>query len=172
MPTFQLGFKCECPGTGEAAIREDIIGYLAAEALFGESSPLYLELYEAGIIDSSFGGGFETVDGCALLSCGGDSEHPEAIRDAILRQAEQLAKTGIREEDFLRLKRGALGRRIRDLDSFDATCFRQCAYHFLGFDYFDFPSVYAKITSEEVRQFLARTVKPERCAMSIVEPVS
>ena len=35
---------------------------LAAEALFGESSELYLRLYEEGVIDSSFGGGFETVD--------------------------------------------------------------------------------------------------------------
>ncbi|MBP3305839.1 MAG: insulinase family protein [Oscillospiraceae bacterium] len=172
MPTFLLGFKCESPGVGEAAIREDVIGYLAAEALFGESSPLYFKLYEEGIIDSSFGGGFETLDGCALLTCGGDSEKPEIIREAILREAERLVKTGIREDDFLRMKRGAMGRRIRDLDSFDSTCFRQCAYHFMDFDYFDFPAVYASVTAEEVRQFLARTVKEERCAMSIVEPVA
>jgi len=172
MPSFQIGFKSECPGRGADAIRADIIGYLAAEALFGESSPLYLELYEAGIIDFSFGGGFETIDSCALLTCGGDSEEPERIRNAVLCQAEKLVKTGIPEEDFLRLKRGALGRRIRDLDSFDATCFRQCAYHFTGFDYFDFPAIYAEVTAEDVRQFLERTVKAERCAMSIVEPLS
>ena len=44
MPTFQMGFKCEPTGTGEAAIRQEVIGDLAAEALFGESSPLDLRL--------------------------------------------------------------------------------------------------------------------------------
>ena len=36
MPMFQMGFKAEPLGKGEAAIRQEIIGDLAAEALFGE----------------------------------------------------------------------------------------------------------------------------------------
>ncbi len=170
MPTFQLGFKCEPPGTGEAAIRREIVGDLAAEALFGESSALYLRLYEEGLIDSSFGGGFETVDGMAMLTASGDSDDPEAVRDAILSRARILADRGIGEEDFLRMKRSALGRRIRELDSFDGTCFRLCAYHFSGVDYYDFPGIYADVTEPEIREFLARVVAQTRCALSVVEP--
>ena len=172
MPTFQLGFKCEPVGWGEAAIRQEVIGDLAAEALFGESSELYLELYEQGLIDTSFGGGFETVDGCAMLTCGGDSHDPEAVRNAIVEQAAVIAEHGIDEKDFLRMKRSAMGRRIRDLDSFDSTCFRLCAYHFSKFDYFDFPAVYERITAEEVTAFLKQTVCPERCALSVIRPLS
>lgn len=76
MPTFHLAFKCEPLTHGDAAIREEMVADLAAEALFGESSELYLRLYEEGVIDSSFGGGFETVDGCAMLLCSGDSDDP------------------------------------------------------------------------------------------------
>ncbi len=170
MPAFQLGFKCEPIGFGEQAIRQEIIGDLAAEVLFGESSRLYLELYEAGLIDSSFGGGFETVDGCALLTCGGDSDDAPAVRDAILRRGAELAREGIEETAFLRMKRSALGRRIRDLDSFDSTCFRLCAYHFADFDYFRFPSVYADVTAAEVQQFLSTAVTAQRCALSVIEP--
>ena len=170
MPNFQLGFKCESIGTGVDAIRQEIIGDLAAEVLFGESSELYLELYQRGIIDSSFGGGFETVDGCALLTCGGDSYEAEAVRDAILARAEELVKTGIDEADLLRMKRSALGRRIRDLDSFDSTCFRLCAYEISNFDYFCFPSVYTEVTAEQVLAFIEKAVKKERCALSIIEP--
>ena len=171
MPTFQLGFKCEPIGMGEAAIRQEIIGDLAAEALFGESSELYLRLYEQGLIDSSFGGGFETVDGCAMLTCGGDSHDPAALRDAILEQGAALADRGISEADFRRMKRSALGRRIRDLDSFDSTCFRVCAYHFSDFDYFDFPAVYESVREDEIRQFLKKTVTQERCALSVIRPL-
>lgn len=171
MPTFQLGFKCEPAEPGEAAVRTDVVGYLAAEMLFGESSQLYLELYEAGVIDSSFGGGFETIDGCAMLTCGGDSENAEIIYKAVLDKAADMVQNGIQEQDFLRLKRGAIGRRIRDLDSFDAICFRQCAYHFWGFDYFRFPAVYADVKREEIQEFLARVAVKERSAMVITEPV-
>ena len=171
MPTFQLGFKCEPIGMGEVAIRQEIIGDLAAEALFGESSELYLRLYEQGLIDSSFGGGFETVDGCAMLTCGGDSHDPAALRDAILEQGAALADRGISEADFRRMKRSALGRRIRDLDSFDSTCFRVCAYHFSDFDYFDFPAVYESVREDEIRQFLKKTVTQERCALSVIRPL-
>lgn len=172
MPTFQLGFKCEPIGVGERAIRQEVIGDLAAEVLFGESSELYLKLYEQGLIDTSFGGGFETVDGCAMLTCGGDSHDPKAVRDAMIAQAAKLVEHGIREEDFLRMKRSAMGRRIRDLDSFDSTCFRVCAYHFSAFDYFDFPGVYESVTREEITEFLRQTVTEGCCSLSVINPLS
>ena len=171
MPMFNLAFKCEPLGTGDTAIREEMVADLAAEALFGESSELYLKMYEEGLIDSSFGGGFETIDGCAMLLCSGDSEDAYAVREAILSQMEKLSREGLAEADFLRMKRSALGRRIRGLDSFDATCFRVCAYHFSNFDYFRFPEIYRQITADEIVAFLTRVVKRERCCLSVIEPI-
>ena len=171
MPMFQLGFKCEPLPTGDPAVRQEAIGDLAAEALFGESSALYMRLYEQGVIDGSFGGGFETVDGMAMLTASGDSDHPETVQQAILEEAQRLVREGISQEDFLRMKRSALGRRIRDLDSFDSTCFRICAYHFSGFDYFRFPEVYQDITVTQIQQFLQQVVTPERCCLTVIDPI-
>ena len=172
MPTFQLAFKCEPLSGGDGSIREEMVADLAAEALFGESSELYLKLYEQCVIDSSFGGGFETVDGCAMLICSGDSDDPEAVREAILAEAERIAAQGVPEARFLRMKRSALGRRIRDLDSFDSTCFRLCAYHFSDFDYFRFPEIYRSIQREEICAFLRRVVRAERCGLSVIYPLN
>ncbi len=171
MPMFQIGFKCEPLDKGESAIRQEIVADLAAEALFGESSALYLDLYEKGLIDSSFGGGFETVDGMAMLLCSGDSWHTDAVRDAIVTRAKEILRDGIPEEDFLRMKRSAFGRRIRDLDSFSSTCFRLCAYHFSDFDYFDFPRIYRSIRPEDLTEFLGRVVQKQRCVRGIVNPI-
>ena len=170
MPMFQLGFKCEPIGTGEAAIRREMVGDLAAEALFGESSGLYLRLYEEGLIDSSFGGGFETVDGMAMLTASGDSDDPDGVLEAILDQAEVLARTGVPEKDFLRMKRSALGRRIRELDSFDSTCFRLCAYHFADFDYFDFPRVFQSVEAWEIQSFIRDVVTLQNSCLSVIVP--
>lgn len=172
MPMFQLGFKCEPIGRGKEAVRREVTGDLAAEVLFGEASDLYLRLYEEGKIDSSFGGGFETVDGMAMLTASGDSEVPEQVRDAILDQAKVLLTEGIEERAFLGLKRSLLGRRIRDLDSFDSTCFRVCAYRFSGFDYFDFPAVVESVTAQEILEFIKRVVTAERCCLSVVTPLA
>ena len=168
MPMFQLGFKCEPPALGDEAVRREAVGDLAAEALFGESSALYLRLYEEGLIDTSFGGGFETVDGMAMLTASGDSDDPEAVQNAILQEAARLCKEGIPQADFLRMKRSALGRRIRDLDSFSSVAFRICAYHFSGFDYFRFPEIYQAVEAEELLEFLQQVVTPQRCCLSVL----
>ena len=170
MPIFQLGFKCEPLGKGAEAVRQELIGDLAAEALFGESSELYLRLYQQGLIDSSFGGGFETVEGMSMLTASGDSDEPEAVRDAILAQAETLVRQGLPEADFLRMKRSAMGRRLRGLDSFDSTAFRVCAYYFSDFDYFRFPEIYRDITVTDILQFLRRAVTRERMCLSVIYP--
>ncbi len=171
MPMFNLGFKAEPLGKGQEAILQEVAGDLATEVLLGEASGLYLKLYGEGWIDSSFGGGFETIDGCALLNCSGDSDYPEAVRDAILAEAQRLCTEGIDEAQFLRLKRSALGRRIRNLDSFDSTCFRLCAYKLTDFDYFRFPEIYQNVTTGHVRAFLERVVRPERCSLSVIETI-
>ncbi len=170
MPLFQLGFKCQPAENGEAAIRQETVGDLAAEWLFGESSELYMRLYEQGLIDGSFGGGFETVDSMAMLSCGGDSKDPEWVLSAILEQAQKLTAQGIDEADFQRMKRSALGRRLRDMDSFDSTAFRLCAYHFSKFDYFRFPEVYRAVEKEELTAFIQQVVTRSRAALSVIQP--
>ena len=170
MPTFYLGFKCPPVPMGAEGIRQEVIGDLAAEVLLGEASELYLRLYEEGLIDSSFGGGFEVSDGCALLTCGGDSDDALAVRDAIIAQAQKIAENGVDQQEFLRLKRSAMGRRIRDLDSFSSTCFRICAYACSNFDYFDFPSVYETVKAVDVCQFLSAHIRCDNCAISVIEP--
>ena len=170
MPMFQLGFKCESPEFGDVAIRREVIGDLAAEALFGESSALYLRLYEQGLIDGSFGGGFETVNGMAMLTVSGDSDDPKAVQKAVLEEATRLIREGIEQDAFLRMKRSALGRRIQDLDSFDSVAFRICAYHFSQFDYFRFPEIYRCVETDEILQFLQQVVAEDRCSLSVIYP--
>ena len=170
MPMFQLGFKSVPLPDGEEGVRQEILGDMAAEALFGESSELYLKLYDEGLIDASFGGGYETIEGMSMLIASGDSEHPEAVRDAILQAATVLAQTGITDEAFLRMKRSALGRRIRGLDSFESTCFRLCAYHFSKFDYFRIPQIYAQVTKEEIQEFIRTVVTEGRMCMAVITP--
>lgn len=168
---FQMGFKCEPIPKGEDGFRAEVVAALALEALVGESSALYLKLYEEGTIDSSFGASFDTLEDLAMVTLGGDAEDPETIRDAVIEEARRIAREGISPEDLQRLKRSAMGRRLRRLDNFDGMCYQLSVYHLLDYDYLEFPKVYEKITEDELRQFLERVFTYERCAISVVLPL-
>ena len=170
MTTFQLAFKCPAPPTGRELARQELIAALAAEMLFGQSSQLYQWLYEDGLIDASFGGGEEFGTGTAVLTCGGDSKDPEEVRNCILNEAKFLAENGLDQAAFDRTKRSFLGIRFKNLTSFDGTCYRLVTYHMEGYDYFDFPTLFEDISIDEVRQFIADNVKPEKCSLAIVDP--
>lgn len=170
MPMFCMGFKTEPAMQGREAMLRDMVGDLAAEVLMGESSPLYARLYEQGLIDAGFSCGYESVRGAALLSASGDSEDPEAVLQAILDEADRIGKDGVDEALFEQLKRSAIGRWIRGLDSFESICYRTCAYEFDGMDYFDFMDVFRSVTLQQVAEFLKRTVTKERCTLSVVWP--
>lgn len=171
MPMFALGFKTEPAPSGDDTMRQEIIGDLAAEILMGESSSLYTTLYEDNLIDSGFSVGYEGLKGAAMISASGDSRDPEAVMEAILHEAEKLSKNGLDEDLFLRLKRSALGRRMRNLDSFSSICYRMCAYHFEGTDCLAFPDRFREIGMEQVAEFLNRTVTEDRSAMSVIRPI-
>lgn len=170
MPTFALGFKAEPAAFGPDAMVQELTGDLAAEILMGESSPLYTRLYEKGLIDADFSAGYEGLKGVSMLTAGGDSTQPQAVYEAILEEAARIRRDGVDPALFERLKKSALGRRIRDLDGFESICYRMCAYHFEGVDYFDFPEIFRAVNQEQVAEFLSRTVREARAALSVIRP--
>lgn len=170
MPMFSVGFKGKPIPKGAQRLRQEIIGDLAGEVLCGESSPLYQKLYEEGLIDPGFAVGYSTVRELAMLCLGGDSENPQAVLDAVLEEAQRIAREGVDEALFQRLKRSAVGRRIRGLDSFEGLCYRMALSVFDDYDYFTFPELYESITNEDVRQLIQREVTPEQAVLSVILP--
>ena len=170
MPMFSVGFKGAEVPKGPQRLRQEIIGDLAGEILCGESSWLYQEMYESGLIDPGFGVSYSLVRELSMLCLGGDSDNPQAVLDAVLQEAQRVVKEGVDEELFLRLKRSAVGRRIRGLDSFEGLCYRLALSDFDGYDYFTFPALYESITAEDVRQLIAREITPEQAVLSVILP--
>lgn len=169
MPTFLVGFK-DVPATGPASMKQEFIGDLTADLLFGSSASFYTELYEKSLIDSSFAAGYEGFKGAAVFTAGGDSKDPEKVAEAILKEKDRILRHGADEEAFRRLKKAMLGRKLRSLDSFESTVYRMCAYFFEGVEYFDFYDILQSVTLEDVQNYIRRTLREERMAMSIISP--
>ena len=170
MPSFVAGFKARPAQLGAASMKAEFVGDLAADLLLGCSAPLYEKLYEKGLVDGSFSAGYEAVRGVAMFSAGGDSRDPEAVTAAILDGAARAAKVGFDKAYFERMMKATLGRKLRDLDSFENVCYRMCEYFFDGVDYFSFRNVLSSVTQEDVCGFLRDCVRDERCTLSVILP--
>ena len=170
MPIFLAGYKCVGGEKGEDILRRSIIGDMACDVLFGDSSPLYTRLYEDGTINGSLGGNFDILSGAAYLYVGGDTKEPRRVFEEINREAERLVREGIDEDFYQQIRRATYGQMLRSLNSFENIAVSMAEGHFRGFDYYRFPEIFATVTKADVEEFLRVNVRPENAAISIINP--
>ena len=169
-PQFLIGFKCRPPAEGEEMLRQVVLGDMACDILLGDSSPLYQRLYERGLINSSFGGAFETMPGVAYLYAGGDSKDAGTVAAEIQKEAERLAREGVDEAFYQQVRRAAFGSNLRGLNSFENIAVSLTEGYFYGYDPFRFPQVFDSITREDVAAFLRENVTADRAVLSEIVP--
>ena len=169
-PQFLSGYKCRPVPEGEGRLRAMILGDLACDLLFGESSPLYQRLYSQGLINSSFGGAFELMPGTACLYAGGESKEPRTVAGELQKEADRLIRQGVDEDFFQRTLRASFGSSLRGLNSFENIAVSLTEGCFGGFDPFRFPEVFDSLTQEDVLAFLRDNVRPDRAVLSEIVP--
>lgn len=170
-PIFLIGFKADPPSeNGEERYRQMLAGDLLYEAVLGPSSNLYSKLYEQGLINKSFSGGYEDYPGCAFVAAGGESSDPEAVQRAILDEVARIEEEGIDEALWIRLKKAAYGARVRSLNSFENICVELAQAHFAKTEFLSFPAVYDSLCKKDVEEYIVRWLTRERMVLSIIKP--
>ncbi len=171
MPLFLAGYKCSPQAGGEPLLRQSIIGDMACDVLFGESSPLYTRLYQEGVINSSLGGNFDMLPGASYLYVGGETKEPRRVFEEITAQAKRLGEGGISEEFYQQVRRASYGGMIRSLNSFENIAISLVDGRFRGYDAYRFPEVFETVTKADVEAFLREEVTAGHAAISLVEPL-
>ena len=169
-PQFLTGFKCRPAKDGEEYLRLAAIGDIACDILLGDSSPLYLRLYDEGLINTSFGGSFEMMPSAAYLYAGGDSKESRWVANEICLEAQRLVQEGIDEDFYQRVKRAAFGSNLRGLNSFENVAVSLTEGYFHGYDPFLFPQIFDSITKQDISDFLRENITPERSVFSEILP--
>lgn len=167
-PQFLLGAAFR-PTEGDV-LRERIVARLAMRLLCGASSPFYTRLYREGLLNRSFSSGTDFPANTAFVFAGGESRDPQRVYDELLREVERITAEGFDSALFERAKRASLGARLRGFEDFDSVCLSSFDADRLGYCVFDAPEVLASVTAEECRDFLARVLRRERTALSVVRP--
>ena len=168
LPQFLVGFKCAAEDAD--LMRQSLIGEMACDVLLGDSSPLYQRLYDEGLINANFGGGFDQLPGVACLCAGGESGHAREVSDAILAEARRLAREGVDPAFFEQVRRASFGATLRAMNSFENIAVSLVDGCFRGFDALRFPEVYESIVPADIERFLRENITEARRALSIIEP--
>ena len=169
-PQFLVGFKCRPAENGMDYMRTALIGDMACDILLGDSSPLYQRLYEQELINSSFGGSFEMMPGIAYLYAGGDSRDARTVAAEIKKEAARLAREGIDEDFYQRIRRASFGANIQGLNSFENIAVSLTEGYFHGYDPFRFVQAFDTITKADIAAFLRDNITEERSVLSEIVP--
>ena len=143
---------------------------MACDILLGDSSLLYLRLYDQGLINTSFGGAFEMMPGVAYLYAGGDSKDARAVAEEIRKEAARLVTEGIDEDFYQRVRRSAFGDNLRGLNSFENIAVSLTEGYFHGYDPLRFPQVFDTITKHDITAFLRDNITGDRMTLSEIVP--
>lgn len=152
-PKVMLGVKNAkaLPQPGIERLRFIITLDLALYLILSSSSRLYLELYDEGLLDDTFGYDLNSEREALFLTLGGDTNHPteliQALKDIL---TTGLMKSDALLKDFELAKKEMYGRSITRMNSLEAI-----ANSFEGENYgnttiFDEAMLYQDISLDEV----------------------
>lgn len=171
-PLFNLGFKdAVVPSLqGRDLLRREIAMELLLEIIFGESEPLYNELYQAGLIDDNFDSGYTAEKTYGYTLIGGETRDPEQLYQRVIDGIDKFRKDGVTEEQFERHRRNQLGGYMRRFNSLEFIANNYLAYRFRETDLFEYPALLQEIRREELAALLEENLDPARHAVSLILP--
>jgi predicted Zn-dependent peptidase len=171
IPLFNLGYKAE-PEYGYAKLKAEAETNIVLDLLCGLSSDLYEKMYNAKLISSQFSS--EVFDGpgyfCSII--GGESRNPKEVRAMINKEIARLKSEGFDNAAFEASKKAYYGSLIWDLNRAQSYASNMLVSAFDGLTAYDLIDLVANITIDDIKKRLERQFDPEKCALSIVNPVS
>ncbi len=172
MPIFNIGFKAKPDKDGMEMFRAERETNFVLSLIASDTSDFYKQLYDEGLINSSFSSEVFNGDGYFCSIFGGESRDPRLVRDRIVAEIERCKKEGLDRERFELIKKAYYGSLIRDLNDADAIATGMLNFKMMGdISIFDAIEAVADITFEDVQKRLEKQFNTENVTLSIIEPL-
>lgn len=172
-PIFYMGFKDNQVGLkGEEQVKKDLITNIILDMLFSSSSPFYNELYEEGLIDSSFGAYYTGKESYGHSLVVGQAKEPKLVYDRILALFKKPLKEILAEEDFIRMKKNSIGEFLMGCNSVDFLANNFVDLYFDGFLLIDYLELLESIEYKDILTRFKEHFIDENVVMSIINPLS
>ncbi len=168
MPVFSFGYKEKCEKPVQD-IKKIIEVTILLEILAGDTSDLYNNLFEKGLINTGFSKEYFIGYGYEAITFDGESSNPQAVADEIKKAVRELKEKGIDHEQFECARRSLYGRDIMEYNDIDSIANGFINSYFSGYSIFDSQEIYRTVTKKDVENRLADMMNEEFSALSVVK---
>jgi predicted Zn-dependent peptidase len=170
-PRLVLACKDEVPGRGgKVLLRRELTSAVALDALFGNSGSVFLELYEAGLVDENFSASYTADPSYAFAMVGGETDDTGRLRRALEPALDAAVARGLSAAEFERMRNKVLGSFARAFNAPERIAHLLVGHHMRGTTVADQRALLFKLTRAAVnRRLRAMFAGPARC-YSLVEP--
>lgn len=170
-PMFMMGWKDSDVGySGRELLKKSIEMEILIEMLIGKSSELYNELYDEGLITQGLSAEYAPQVSYAYTAIEGESKNPKMVYERITARVEEMRRSGLSEEEFLRIKKVIWGDYIRSYNDIEGIAHSFLSMSFLDINYFDYFEEYEKITLKDVEKRFLEQFDNENCVLSVIMP--
>ncbi len=171
-PLFRIGFKDNhMELDAEGRLKKELATELILDAVFGKCSDLYHELYESGLIDSSFDAETDISKSYGFTLVGGESRDPEAVYAKVREYLDGLMVNGISEEALARARKTLVSRNIRLFNSVERMGNAFIRQIFSEYHPLQMKEALNQLTDAEVNDRLREHFATDNCVLSVVNPV-
>ncbi len=169
-PLFAVGFKCP-PVTGDALERTVLLGTLALELIAGSASPFTEQMLSEGLLTDALSVDCSAGDGWFTLFLEGESDDPQAVTDALLREIETARQQGLDAKRFGTLRRCGYGDLLISRNSPPAMADAMMQAAAAGLSAHDLRlRLLRQITLQDAEACMAALLRPDRMTLAVIEP--
>ena len=169
-PIVEIGFKDVPAEDAKERIRIAAANAINMQLLFGKSGEFYNRLYESGLISDKFGGAYVQERMAAFTEVSAYCKDPHALKDALCAEIDKRRESYFTKEEFETAKRVVYANNLFNFDSTDDIANTYMNFWQSEGDYLEYSACLSDIGYEEAWETLRRTVRTDRCAMSVVYP--
>jgi len=168
VPLFQIGFKGDAAPSPEENMLGQVEDEILMDIIAGESTTLYRQLYDEGLINATFVGDAMASRDYTLTVYGGESRDPDEVCRRIVAEIQRLGSQGIDPDVFQRTKKAAYGRYVGMFGRVESVAGLMVVTHFSGVEMYSLLDKVASVTLEEMERRLKGSFDTTRCALSVV----
>ena len=135
----------------------------------GDSSKLFKELYQEGLLYSSPSMSFEFGENFAHILISSTSKDPDKVYEKTKLQIKKFLENGIPPEDFKRIKKMLYGEYIKEYDDVTEIARMFLSDFMKGINSFEYLDNLGEIDLYFVNKVLAENFKKEKMVLSVVK---
>lgn len=166
-PLFCIGFKGKSKGNREN-FQDMIRDEMLIDLICGETTPLYKQLFEDGLINNGLNG--EVMAGrdyiCSIIE--GESKDPQEVYRRLLAEIQRLKNDGLDAACFERCKKATYGRYIGLYSKPETIASVMVSTYFAEMTLYELLDLVAGVTLEELEARLQENLMEEFSALSVV----